>query len=189
MGIHGHTRGVHHREPDRPDAPAHSVGGNRSAGQPIAAQTAPRNTPGLSAPKRKACSQKQAVCPRKLWQTSCLSLHASRLAAACRLRQSGRRVRGPVSLPRPGCPVCRSRHPAALPPPFESFAPQGADPGLLLGARLARGGAPAKEGRGRCPQDPLYCARDFSRRIPAANAIAQSQPSFRTPTVFPKEPR
>ena len=73
--------------------------------------------------------------------------------------------------------------------PLEPFAPQGAGSLLLLGARLARGGAPAKEGRGRCPQDPLYCARDFSRRIPAANAIAQSPPLFRTPTVFPEEPR
>jgi len=65
---------------------------------PVAARTAPRNTPGLSAPKRKAGSQKQVVCPRKLWQTSCLSLHASRLAAACRLRQSCRIAR---ACPRP----------------------------------------------------------------------------------------
>lgn len=35
---------------------------------------------------------------------------------------------------------------------------------FLLGARLARGGAPEEEGRGRCPQDPLYCARDSCRR-------------------------
>jgi len=41
----------------------------------------------------------------------------------------------------------------------------------LLGARLARGGAPAKEGTGLCPVPPCS-ARDFSRRIPAANVIA-----------------
>jgi len=105
------------------------------SGQPIAARTAPRNTPGLSAPKRKARSQKQVVCPRKLWQTSCLSLHASRLAAACRLRQSGRRVRGPVALPRPGCPVRRSRHPAALSKPAR--APPPAAPRGILPSRPA----------------------------------------------------
>jgi len=43
-----------------------------------------------------------------------LSLRASQLAAACRLCQSGRRARGPVNLPRSGCPVCRSQHPAAF---------------------------------------------------------------------------
>jgi len=39
--------------------------------------------------------------------------------------------------------------------PFEPFAPQGAGSLLLLGARLARGRAPAEEGTGLCPVDPL----------------------------------
>jgi len=42
-----------------------------------------------------------------------LSLPACRVAAACRLRRSCLRHRGPVALPRSGWPVRRSRHPAA----------------------------------------------------------------------------
>ena len=36
------------------------------SGLPVAEQAVPRNSPGLSAPERKAGSQKQVVCPRKL---------------------------------------------------------------------------------------------------------------------------
>jgi hypothetical protein len=143
------------------------------SGQPIAEQAAPRESPGLSAPERKARSQKQVVFPRKLREPSCLSLRASRLAAACRLRQSCRRDRGPVALPRSGCHVCRSRHPAAL-PPFGSFAPQGADPTLLLRRAARARGSACKRRQGALPPRPPYCARDFSRRIPTASVIAKS---------------
>ena len=73
----------------------------------------PPKSPGLSAPKRKRCSQNPDAI---LASSGCtgLSLRRSRVAAACRLRQSGRRDRGPVALPRSGCPVRRSRHPAAF---------------------------------------------------------------------------
>jgi len=74
--------------------------------------------PGLSAPRRKARSQKQVACPRRLREPSCLSLRASRVAAACCLRRSCRRDRGPVSLPSSGCPVRRSQHPAAIAQPL-----------------------------------------------------------------------
>ena len=78
--------------------------------QPIAAQAAPRNCPGLSAPKRKRCSQKTDAI---LTGSGCtgLSLHRSRVAAACRLRRSCHRHRGPV------CPstfrLSRSPQPAS----------------------------------------------------------------------------
>ncbi len=91
----------------------------------------PKRHPGLSAPQRKARSQKQVVCPRKLREPSCFSLRASRLAAACRLRQSCRRDRGPVALPRSGLsrlPQPPSRRIAPLGP----FAPQGAGPTLFM---------------------------------------------------------
>ena len=74
----------------------------------------PQYIPGLSAPEGNArqpsvAASSQAVGHRRIAD------RASRLAAACRLRQSGRQDRGPVTLPRSGCPVCRSRHPAAFP--------------------------------------------------------------------------
>ena len=135
------------------------------------------DSPGPSAPQRKARSQKQVVCPRKLWQPSCLSLRASRLAAACRLRQSGHRDRGPFPpttkpasrLPQPpshrSClkPVCAYAH-LVYSPPFGPIAPRGgAGPLLFLGARLARVEAPGKEGGGLCPLGP-----PISRAKPAA---------------------
>ena len=112
----------HHREPDKQAAPAHPAGGNRFAGQPSVAHAAPEGLPGLSAPKRNACSQ-APLRPRRLWVIGA-SLHATRVAAACRLRQSGRRDRGPVTLPRSGCPDCRSHHPAALPNPSSRHSPR-----------------------------------------------------------------
>ena len=54
-----------------------------------------------------------------------------------------------------------------LQPPFESLAPQGADSLLSLGARLARGRAPGKEGRGAAPR-PRYSARDSQPPHPEA---------------------
>ena len=130
---HGHTRGAHHREPVNLDASACCAGANqigwtayRRTNRP------PGNTPGLTAPKRKARSQKP-VRPRKLWVTV-FSLRASRVAAACRLRQSCRRNRGPVTLSRSGCPACRSQNPAALsrpahaPPPAAPRASFRSDP-------------------------------------------------------------
>jgi len=79
--------------------------------------------------------------------------------------------------------VCADAHLNML-PPLEPFAPQGAGSLLLLGARLARGGAPEEEGTGLCPVPP-YCARDFSRRIPAANVTPNTQASFRGPNGVP----
>ena len=114
----------HHREPANLDAPAPCAGTTSLSGQPIAAQLPPGNCPGLSAPERKARSQKQVVCPRKLREPSCLSLRASRVAAACCLRRSCRRDRGPVTLPRSGCPIRRSQHPAALPNPSSLHSPR-----------------------------------------------------------------
>ena len=84
--------------------------------------------------------------------------------------------------------MCADAHLDLL-PPLEPFAPQGAGSFLLLGARLARGGAPAKEGRGRCPQDPLYCARDFSRRISTPHLICNVKRLSCMPTVSQGRPR
>lgn len=72
----------------------------------------PHVAPSLSAPERKDRSQSR-LRPRKL-RVIRLSLRSSRLAAACCLRRSCRRDRGPVALPRSGCPVRRSQHPAAF---------------------------------------------------------------------------
>jgi len=67
---------------------------------------------GLSAPERNAGSQ-VPLRPREL-RVIGTSLPTSCLAAACRLRRSCHRHRVPVALPRSGCPVRRSRHPAAI---------------------------------------------------------------------------
>jgi hypothetical protein len=77
--------------------------------------------PGLSAPMRNASSQER-LRPRKL-RVIRPSLLACCVAAACRLRQTCRRDRGPVALPRSGCPVRRSRHPAALSKPAHAPPP------------------------------------------------------------------
>jgi len=93
----------------------HAVPGTtRFPGQPSRHTGLPQQNPRPPGPMRKARSQKLDVCPRKLRESSCLSLRATRLAAASRLRRSCHRSRGPVALPRSGCPVRRSRHPAAL---------------------------------------------------------------------------
>ena len=116
-----------------------------------------------------------------------MSLRASRLAAACRLRQSCRRDRGPVTLPRSGCPVCRSRHPAAL-PPLEPFAPQGAGPLLLLRRAARARGSACKRRQGKFPLTPLsaraisaaaFLSPTFSprsNRIPARKARSSQEP-------------
>ncbi len=157
------------------------------SGQPIAEQAAPRESPGLSAPERKARSQKQVVCPRKLREPSCLSLRASRLAAACRLRQSCRRDRGPVTLPRSGCHVCRSRHPAALPPPW-AFRPRGGGPvASCCGARLARGGAPAREGWGFSPY-PISARAISAAASPRRTVSSTSNRHSAYHPCFPEDP-
>jgi len=94
----------------------------------------PRRDPGLSAPKRKRCSQNPDAI---LTSSGCtgLSLRRSRPAVACRLRQSCRRDRGPVALPRSGCSVRCSRHPAALSKPAR--APPPAAPRGILRSRSA----------------------------------------------------
>ena len=140
---------------------------------------------------RKPRSQKRDVCPRKLRESSCLSLRATRLAAAYRLRRSCHRPRGPVALPRSGCPVRRSRHPAALwcgrclPLRFHSgpssskvcatrtsstvplgpFAPRGGPVRFAAARRRARGSA-CKTRPGKFPRTPLS-----ARAKPAAAAI------------------
>ena len=129
--------------------------------------------PGLSAPKRKARSQSR-LRPRKL-RVIRLSLRSSRLAAACRLRQTCRRDRGPVSLPRSGCPVRRSQHPAAI---AQSLLPP--LPAAFCGRipRLARVVAPAKEGWG-CTPYPAFArfsrpvARRTRRQFAASPALAR----------------
>jgi len=81
------------------------------AGQTDAAQTVPlRNSPAYRPPKgmpapRRGCRPRSCGGIRA-------SLRASRITAACLLRQLGRRSCGPVTLPQSGCPVCRSRNPA-----------------------------------------------------------------------------
>ena len=80
-----------------------------------------RRSPGLSAPERNASSQ-VPLRPREL-RVIVTSLPASRLAAACRLRQTSHRDPGPVTLPRSGCPVRRSRHPATFTEPPAPLLP------------------------------------------------------------------
>ena len=150
----------------------------------------PEDSPGLSAPERKARSQKPDVCPRKLRQSSGLSLRATRLAAASRLRRSCHRPRGPVALPRSGCPVRRSRHPAALwcgrclslrlgsrsssskvcatrtsftAPPWTLSPPRGRVRWFCCGA-AARAGERLQNKAGEVSPDPSYCAREACRR-------------------------
>jgi hypothetical protein len=166
----------------------------------------PEDDPGLSAPERKARSQKPDACPRKLRESSCLSLRATRLAAAYRLRRSCHRPRGPIALPRSGCPVRRSRHPAALQcgrclplrihsmsssskvcatrtsfiAPLASTAPRGRTRSLLLrhAARARR--VPAK-GRMGTPHTPFFAREACRRRNPAHTFSPKSNccPSFR----------
>jgi len=104
----------HHREPGKLDAPARCAGTTSLSGQPIAEQAAPGRHPRPIGP-RKECPAAKRRCVLASCGSSALRCRASRLAAACRLRQSGRRDRDPFTLPRSGCPVCRSRHPAAFP--------------------------------------------------------------------------
>ena len=94
----------------------------------------PRRHPGLSAPERNARSQRPAASSQAPGHPA-YRCRASRLAAACRLRRSCRRDRGPVALPRSGCPVRRSRHPAALSKPAR--APPPAAPRGILRSRSA----------------------------------------------------
>ena len=61
----------HHREPDNLDAPARCTGTTSVSGQPITAQAAPNNNPGLQAPKRNArhpsvAASSQAVVHRRI---------------------------------------------------------------------------------------------------------------------------
>ena len=102
--------------------------------------------PGLSAPIGKARSQSR-LRPRKL-RVIHLSLRSSRLAAACRLRQSCHPDRGPVALPRSGCPVCRSRHPAAFP-----CRPQSPPPAAPRGILRSR---PAAVAAGHARKTPCH---------------------------------
>jgi len=85
----------------------------------------PPERPGpIGPPKRKRCSQKPDAI---LTGSGCtgLSLRRSRVAAACRLRRSCRRDRGPVTLPRSGCPVHRSQHPAVVAQSLLPATPRG----------------------------------------------------------------
>ena len=143
----------------------------------------PRESSGLSAPKRKAGSRNPdavLVNSGSVRITTARLLYIGRMLSASTVPPGS----GPCHPSTPRRPVCRSQHPAGL-PPLEPFAPQGAGSLLLLGARLARGGAPEEEGTGLCPVPP-YSARDFSRRIPASNRSAIVQRPFCIPTVFPK---
>ena len=118
-----------HREPDKLDAPARCAGTTSLSGQPIAERVAPEQEPRPIGP-RKECPAAKCRCVLAGCGSSSHRYRASRLAAACHLRQSGRRHRGPVTLPRSGCPVCRSRHPAAFPSRPQS-PPPAAPRGIL----------------------------------------------------------
>ena len=147
-------------------------------------------TPGLSAPERKARSQKPDVRPRKLRLSSGLSLRATRLAAASRLSRSCHRPRGPVAHPRSGWPARRSRHPAALwagrcltlrihsrsssskvcatrtsfiVPPWTLSPPRGRVRRFCSGA-AARAGERLQNKAKEVSPDPSYSAREACRR-------------------------
>jgi len=135
-----------------------------------------------------------------------LSLRPRCVAAAYRLRRSCHRPRGPIALPRSGCPVRRSRHPAALQcgrclplrihsrsssskvcatrtsfiAPLASTAPRGRTRSLLLrhAARARR--VPAK-GRMGTPHTPFFAREACRRRNPAHTFSPKSNccPSFR----------
>ena len=77
------------------------------------------DSPGLTAPMRKARSQNSAACPHRLRHASELSLRAICEPAATRLRQPCHRDHGPVTLPRPGVPLAA----AGFPPHFRNHAP------------------------------------------------------------------
>lgn len=68
--------------------------------------------------------------------------------------------------------------------PLGSLAPRGGGPTRCFGcgARLARGGAPAKEGRGVSP-DPSFSARD------SQPPHSRRKRLFRNPTAFPRTSR
>ena len=135
----GHSRSY----PGRPSPRGRQSGclGTLFRGQPACLHSPsphklpPGEFPGLSAPMWKARSQSR-LRPRKL-RVIRLSLRSCCLAAACRLRRSCRRDRGPVTLPRSGCPVRRSRHPAAFPGP-PATPPPAAPRGILRSCSTAR---------------------------------------------------
>ena len=89
--------------------------------QPHAAQAIPEEHPGLSAPKRKCPQPRPAASSQAPGHP--LTAAGISLAAACRLRRSCRRDRGPVALRRSGCPVRRSRRPAAFAEPPAPLLP------------------------------------------------------------------
>ena len=109
------ARGGHHPSPDKPPATAHPVCGNRlCSDNPTPYRLPPEDTPAYRPPKGKhAARSSMSVLASSGRHPACRYVH-TRLAAACRLRQSCRRNRGPVALPQSGCPVCRRQHPAAL---------------------------------------------------------------------------
>ena len=107
----------------------------------------PKNTPASRPPKGMPTAE-----------TGCVLASSGSSAHRCGQFVSGRM--SSASIGPPGSWPCRPSTPrlSRLPQPpsrriapLESFAPEGADSMLLLGARLARGGAPAKEGRGSFP--------------------------------------
>ena len=161
QGTHGHVaQGRTSPRAMNTVAPAHSAGGNRVHGQPVTAQTAPGRTPGLSAPKRKAGSRNPDVVlvnSGSVQITTARLLYIGRMLAASTVPPGSWPCR-PSTIRRP---VCRSQHPAGL-PPFEPFAPQGAGSLLpLRRAARARGSACKKKAGGVAPKTP-FIARAIS---------------------------
>jgi len=122
-------------------------------------QPPPRRTPGLSAPRRKAGSRNPdavLVNSGSVWITTARLLYIGRMLSASTVPPGSWPCR-PSTIRRP---VCRSQHPAGLSPLCRR--PPGAGHVASCSARGSRAGERLQEeGRGRCPQDPPYCARDL----------------------------
>ncbi len=101
----------HHREPGKLDAPALCAGATSLSGQPIAEQAAPARHPRPTGPQKECLAAKRR-CVLASCGSSALRCRTSRLAAACRLRQSGRRIVAPSPFHAPAVPFAA----AAIPP-------------------------------------------------------------------------
>ena len=118
------ARGGHHPSPDKPPATAHPVCGNRlCSDNPTPYRLPPTDTPAYRPPKGKhAARSSMSVLASSGSHPACRYVH-TRLATACRLRQSCHQNRGSVTLPQSDCPVFHSRHPLALSEPTRAPPP------------------------------------------------------------------
>lgn len=103
-----------HREPAKPGATAGFAGGRRFGWTDHCLTNCPRKNPGLSAPMRNARTQARLPSSQAVVASAHRCVHlVYRPHVCCVNRAAGNR--GPVTLPRSGWPVCRSRNPAGLP--------------------------------------------------------------------------